>query len=91
MTFEQYAVLQAEVHGLDESTCAICRQPGRDDVRLQRDHAHFDGGYARGLVHALCNKRLGEVERGQDGEAWLEAALGYVRRARLHHEAEEAA
>jgi hypothetical protein len=91
IAYDHYVDLNAEVHGVDELTCALCGGPRRGDIRLDRDHAHHDGGYARGLLHSMCNKRLGEVERGNDGEAWLEAALEYCRRSRLHHEAQEEA
>lgn len=90
--FDFYAALNQSVHGVDEDTCAICLQPGRSDIRLQRDHCHYDGGYPRGLTHALCNARLGGVERGRpDAERWLELALAYVKRSREHHERQEAA
>lgn len=90
--FNFYADLNRMVHGVDEDTCALCGQPGRSDIRLQRDHAHHSGGYPRGLLHALCNARLGGVERGRpDAERWLELALEYVRRARLANEEKEAA
>lgn len=89
-SFDEHARVQREVHGLDENVCAICEKPSRDGRRHDRDHAHFDGGYPRGLLCWYCNKRLGEVERGNDGEAWLEAALAYVRRARAHHEEQAA-
>jgi hypothetical protein len=79
------------VHGVNENECALCGGPAKDSGNLDRDHAHHDGGYPRGLLHPMCNKRLGEVERGQDGEAWMEAALAYVRRAREYHEASHAA
>ncbi len=82
-----YADLQREVHGVNENECALCGGPAKNAGNLDRDHAHQDGGYPRGLLHPMCNKRLGEVERGQDAEQWLEAALAYVRRAREHHEA----
>jgi hypothetical protein len=88
--FAFYANLNETVHGVDEDTCALCGKPGRSDIRLQRDHAHHGGGYPRGLLHALCNARLGGVERGRpDAEEWLEQALAYVRRSRTAHLSEE--
>lgn len=81
-----YAELQIEVHGVNANECALCGGPAKDEGNLDRDHAHHDGGYPRGLLHPMCNKRLGEVERGNDGEAWLVAALAYVVRSREHHE-----
>src|SRR6202162_1373833 len=86
-----YAELQRTVHGVNENECGLCGGEAKDAGNLDRDHAHHDGGYPRGLLHPLCNKRLGEVERGQDGEAWLAAALDYVVRPREHHEREAAA
>lgn len=87
-SFEYFAQVNQEAHGFDENTCAICGGEGRSGINLQREHAHHDGGYPRGLAHALCNKALGEVERGRDAEAWLESALAFVRRARLWHESQ---
>lgn len=90
--FDFYADLNQTVHRVDEDVCALCLEPGRSDIRLQRDHAHHSGGYPRGLLHALCNARLGGVERGRpDAERWLELALEYLRRSREHHEQQEAA
>ncbi len=86
-TFDVHAELNSLVHGVNENECALCGGEAKDGRNLDRDHAHFADFYPRGLLHPLCNKRLGEVERGNDGEAWLEAALAYVRRAREHHEA----
>lgn len=86
LSFEDYAELNVRVHGVGSDTCALCKGPRKmDGPRLDRDHAHFDGGYPRGLTHNLCNKILGQVERGRDGEAWLEFALAYVRRAKRAH------
>jgi len=91
LSHKVYAELQRTVHGVNENECGLCGGEAKDAGNLDRDHAHHDGGYPRGLLHPLCNKRLGEVERGQDGEAWLAAALDYVIRAREHHEREAAA
>lgn len=94
--FDYYADLNRTVHGVDEDVCAICLEPGRSDIRLQRDHCHYDGGYPRGLTHAGCNARLGQLEGGRWStgampvEVWLERALAYVRRSREHHEQEAA-
>jgi len=88
MTFDQYAELHREIHGLDENTCAIClgqRKPG--GPRLDREHAHFDGGYPRGLAHNRCNRILGEVERGEDAERRLELMLAYERRTKAFYAA----
>lgn len=73
-----FGELNQTVHGTGPDVCAICKAEGR---ALQRDHAHQDGGYPRGLLCGMCNKRLGEVERGNDAEVWLEAALAYVRKS----------
>ena len=82
----EFAALNFIVHGVLADECAICGkrldQPGTG----QRDHAHFDGGYARGLLCWYCNKTLGLIERGKDGEEWMRRALDYVRKAREHHE-----
>lgn len=85
---DDFGRLNQAVHGVDQDVCAICRAEGR---ALQRDHAHHDGGYPRGRICGLCNKRLGEVERGNDGEAWLESALLYVRRSAAAQFSEDAA
>jgi hypothetical protein len=82
-----YADLQQRVHRTDTSTCALCRGPVKQGNRgLDRDHSHADGGYPRGLLHPLCNKLLGQVERGGFGEQWLWLACGYLGRARIEHE-----
>ena len=73
---DKFGQLNQTVHETDPDVCAICHAEGR---ALQRDHAHHDGGYPRGLLCSMCNKRLGEVEHGNDAEAWLELALRYVR------------
>jgi hypothetical protein len=90
-SFEHHGELNRLVHGVNENECALCGGPAKDAGNLDRDHAHHDGGYPRGLLHPMCNKRLGEVERGNDGEAWLAAALAYCLRSREHHEREQAA
>lgn len=87
VSYDRYVELQQEIHGVDEQTCALCLTPRRGDHRLDRDHAHFDGGYPRGLVHSLCNKRMGEIERGQDGEQWARAYLAYVDRVKRWRDA----
>lgn len=79
--FEVHAELNRTVHGVDEQTCAICGRQAVEGTRLNRDHAHFDDGYPRGLLCWYCNKKLGEVERGSDAVQWLEAARDYVLRA----------
>jgi hypothetical protein len=90
-SFAVHGDLNRLVHGVDENQCAICHREAKDSRNHDRDHAHFDGGYPRGVLCWYCNKRLGEVERGNDGEAWLEAALAYCRRSREHQEREAAA
>lgn len=89
--FEVHGELNRLLHGVNENECAICGKQAKDSRNHDRDHAHFDGGFPRGNLCPMCNKRLGEVERGNDGEAWLEAALAYVQRARRHHEGQQAA
>ena len=80
-----FAALNVTVHGCDQDECAIClKRLGRPGSG-QRDHAHFDGGYARGLLCWYCNKRLGEIERGQNGAAWMRSAIQYVERSAKHH------
>ncbi len=81
-TAKVHGQLNRLIHGVDERVCAICGREANN-----RDHAHFLPYFPRGVLCWWCNKLLGEVERGKDGEAWLEAALAYVRRAREHHEA----
>lgn len=97
LDFEGYAKLNEQIHGVDEDTCALCGLPGRSDIRLQRDHSHY-GGYPRGLTHAACNGRLGQLEggrwaRGEDFDlsGWLRAAADYIDRSRAHHLAQEEA
>jgi hypothetical protein len=85
-TFDVHGELNVTVHGVDERICAICGREANN-----RDHAHFLPFFPRGVLCWHCNKRLGEVERGNDGEAWLEAALAYCRRSREHQEREAAA
>src|SRR5205085_3256779 len=43
---DSFAQLNVSVHGVAQDVCPICFAEGRD---LQRDHAHHDGGYPRGL------------------------------------------
>lgn len=80
MNKTEFGELNQTVHGVDQDVCAICLSPPKQ-VPLQRDHAHHDGGYPRGLLCPMCNRRLGEVERGNDAVAWLVSALAYVRAA----------
>ena len=80
---DEFGDLNVTVHGKAANQCAICEMVPR--TSLQRDHAHHDGGYPRGLLCAMCNKRLGEVERGNDAIAWLEAAIRYVLDAEMAH------
>ena len=77
--------LNRTVHKCPSFACAICGKMLDKPGTGQRDHAHFDGGYARGLLCWYCNKTLGMIERGKDGEEWMRRALDYVRRAREHH------
>ncbi len=67
--------LNVIAHGVGPNVCAICHAEGR---ALQRDHAHHDGGFPRGMLCGMCNKRLGEVEHGNDAAQWLKSALAYV-------------
>lgn len=85
---DAFGEMNRRLHGVDQDVCAICHAEGR---ALQRDHAHQDGGYPRGLLCWYCNKRLGEVERGNDAKAWLESALRYVRVAEAAHFSEDVA
>ena len=80
-----FEMLNMTVHKCNPDHCAICGKRLDKPGSGQRDHAHFDGGYARGLLCWYCNKTLGQVERGKDGEEWMRSALDYVRRAREHH------
>ena len=80
-----FAALNVTVHGCQPDECAICGKRLDRPGSGQRDHAHFDGGYARGLLCWYCNKRLGDIERGQDGARWMRAAIGYVERSAEHH------
>lgn len=75
-----YDALNVEVHGVDPEQCAICEKHVKGE-RPQRDHAHFDGGFPRGRLCWWCNRRLGEIERGQDGLVWMQAAMRYVERS----------
>ena len=93
LSYEEFGELNHLIHGVDEDTCAICGEPGRSDIRLQRDHSHY-GGYPRGLTHAACNGRLGQIEGGRwargeqfDLSGWLRRCADYIDRSREHHEA----
>lgn len=97
LSYEQYGEINELLHGVDAETCAICGEPGKSDVRLQRDHSHY-GGYPRGLTHAACNGRLGQIEggrwaRGEDFDlsGWLRKAADYIDRSRNHHASKEEA
>ena len=85
----EFQALNVSVHGGHPDQCAICDKPLDRPGSGQRDHAHFDGGYARGFLCWYCNKTLGLIERGKDGEEWMRRALDYVRHARQHHEREK--
>src|SRR5512146_2046022 len=76
-SYEDYLAWNFSVHGLKER-CAICLRPPKTR-RLDRDHDHATGAM-RGLLCSRCNQRL---ERGSDTEEWLEAALRYIRHAKL--------
>jgi len=91
-THDFYDSLNVDVHGVDPDQCAICEKRVKGQ-RPDRDHAHYDGGFPRGRLCWYCNKRLGEIERGQDGLVWMDAASRYLERARNAHLArqEEAA
>lgn len=90
-----YDELNLVVHGCEPDECAnpACRRRAKEGMRLDRDHAHYDGGFPRGRLCWYCNKRLGEIERGQDGLLWIEGIKEYLRRAQDAHLArrEEAA
>ena len=81
----EFERLNIVVHGCGPDGCAICGKSLDKPGTGQRDHAHFDGGYARGLLCWYCNKTLGLIERGKEGEEWMRRALDYVKRAREHH------
>lgn len=91
---DYYDQLNIRVHGVDPDQCAICEKRVKGQ-RPDRDHAHHDGGFPRGRLCWYCNKRLGEIERGQDGLVWMQAAMRYLERAAeawaQHNEKEEVA
>ncbi|HSK33164.1 MAG TPA: endonuclease VII domain-containing protein [Propionicimonas sp.] len=73
-------------HGLSESDyirlwefqggrCGVCNRPPAKAGRLVIDHCHRTK-QVRGLVHPLCNGKLGKV---QDNVTWLDGAAAYLR------------
>jgi hypothetical protein len=96
-SYEDFQRLNEVIHGVDGDTCAICLEPLRSDIRGQRDHSHY-GRYPRGVTHAACNGRLGQIEggrwaRGEDFDlsGWLRLAADYIDRAREYHASNEEA
>lgn len=54
--------------------CGVCNRPPARGGRLVIDHDH-KSSLVRGLVHPLCNGKLGKVK---DDVAWLRAAAAYL-------------
>lgn len=55
--------------------CGVCRRPpAANGGKLVIDHCHRTGR-VRGLVHPLCNGKLGKV---RDDQSWLAGALAYL-------------
>jgi len=93
-SYQDFRQLNELIHGVDGDTCALCLEPGRSDIRLQRDHSHY-GSYPRGLTHAACNGRLGQIEGGRwargeefDLSGWLRKAADYIDRCRDYQKGE---
>lgn len=84
-TIEQHGTHHHGIYGLTcqdfdalldgcESSCEVC---GREDVKLQIDHAH-DSGVVRGLLCPKCNTAMKYVDSGFREPT--EALQRYVRR-----------
>ena len=72
-------------HGLSEADwrklwdfqagrCGVCNRPPARGGRLVIDHCHRSGR-VRGLVHPLCNGKLGKI---RDDVVWLKGAWEYL-------------
>lgn len=77
-TLARHGLTEADWHLLWESQCGLCgicnKAPARGGGRFVIDHDHKTG-LVRGLVHPLCNGKLGKV---RDDMAWLAGALEYL-------------
>lgn len=79
LPYEAYVQLQGG------EFCGICGARPKPGRRLHREHAHVGDGVPRGLACWPCNRKLGNLD-----EAWLEAALSYLRRANRQPKGEAA-
>lgn len=76
-TLRRYHMTEEDWNILGEAQawlCALCHKPAK--TRFVIDHCHKTNR-VRGLIHPMCNGRLGKVK---DDAAWCEDAVEYLRR-----------
>lgn len=75
-TYERYAEVSREAHGVTDESCCVCGRPRHESMHHHRDHDHVHGT-PRGIVCFQCNKlmpRLLTLERAREVTAYLERA-----------------
>ncbi len=75
-SYEVYKKAAAEVHGIRDESCNICRRPRSQERKLDRDHDHKTGK-PRGLLCVRCNRALVSWMTPE----WLLAAAAYLQRS----------
>jgi hypothetical protein len=73
-TWDHYNVVNAEIHGVTDGSCAVCGRPEHESMHHHREHDHVTG-LPRGLACFQCNglmPRLLTLERARLIVAYLE-------------------
>ena len=55
-TYEDYVRVSAEIHGVTDESCCVCRKP-KGERKHDRDHDHSTGN-PRGLACHRCNRSM---------------------------------
>lgn len=56
-SYEHYVAVSAEIHGVEDESCCVCRKPKSEGRKHDRDHDHLTGN-PRGLACHKCNRLM---------------------------------